>query len=352
MTVATPAAPETLAPESPLAPTPPTPTGLPDLRNPGSLLAQDPATEPAIEAPTEPTEPEVPEGDAATEEPAPEPAPDPKLTVELPVPGRDHKLAVSFATQEAADTARHLLKQHERLTTEVQSGQQDRATVDFLEQHPTEGLFWMAQQNPESANAFLETWVRANPERAISAVQALGFNVVADQATQRAIAAESRVAQMEMEAKVREGQSKFSQNLSTQQFRAQAQDAITTLADTLGLESGSEDFEIFADRATRRIADLWKQNHGRVTGADISTALQPLAQKFMGAPTPHHSSTQPRNDAGQFTDKAASPALVKRNDTLRKIAGPAAPTAPVPAAVTKLDPNTSLYDLRKQQRGY
>ena len=334
----------------------PTPPGLPDLKNPGSLLSSPPAPAEAAaeEIPTDTQEPTDTEAQAPEAPPAPEApkVPDPKLVVELPVPGRDHALAVEFATQEAADTARHILKQNARLADQMEAAQGDRATVDFLTEHPTEGLLWMAQANPESANAFLETWMRANPERAVQAVQALGFQVTADALSERAIAAEARLAKLEMDTKVREGQDRFRTTLSTTSFRAKALEVVETLAESVGLQKGTEDFEIFGDRASRRLADLYKQQQGRVTPADMTQALQPLAQRFVG----HHSATQPRNEAGQFTEAPKAPAdpaaLLKRNDTMRKIAGSAAPVAPVPAAVSKIDPNASLYDLRKQGRGF
>jgi len=358
--------PETLMPTEPtpdVAPlaAAPSPAALPpDLRNPGSLLptdAPDPAPEPDI---PEPTDPEASAEDAPAQEPAAEA---PQFTVTIPLPNGNGEngptnagvLDIALPTQEAADTLRYHLKQSakaQRLEARLTATQSDVATVDFLEQHPADGLLWMAQQHPEAGNTFLEHWMRANPERAVAALQTLGFQVTTDQYNERAIMAEAKLAKAEMAERVRTGQAAFQTQMSTQQYRAQAMDVVEELATTAGLQPGTDDHAVFADLASRKLADLYKTQNGRVTGADMTTALQPLIQRFTATGSLHHSALQPRKENGEFT-KAVDPAkLAKKNDTLRKIAGPVAPGAPVPAAVSKTPPNMSLYDLRKSQRGY
>jgi len=351
----------TLDPTTPSEPVAPSPTAtLPDLRNPGSLLTPtdtpDPATDPATDTPTEGAEPEAPAAETPAEEPV-------TYQVTIPLPNGNGEngptnagtLDVALPTQEAADTLRYHLKQSakaQRLESRVQATQQDVATVDFLEQHPTEGLFWMAEQHPDAGHAFLESWMKAHPERAVAALQTLGFQVTTDQYNERAIMAEAKLAQREMAERVRSGQTAFQTQMTTQAFRAQAMDAVEELASTVGLQPGTDDHAVFADLASRKLADLYKTNNGRVTGADMTAALQPLAQRFASTGSLHHSAVQPRNDVGQFAKPVDSAKLAKKNDTLRKIAGPVAPGAPVPAAVSKTPPNTSLYDLRKSVRGY
>lgn len=288
------------------------------------------------------------------EEPPKEPE---QFTVKVPLPPREGQqpadLELTLPTQEARDALTHTLKQAGRvpkLMERVSQAQGDTATVQFLEEHPLEGLMWIAQEKPEAGAQFLESWLRANPDAAAKAMEALGFKIEIDPANARALQAESSLARERAQTKVREGQQAFHQSLTQQQFRGVALDAIADMQTALGLADGSPDAEDFTDLATKRLARLYQEKGRGATPADIQQALEPVAQRF--TPQTHHSASQPRVPAGQpvagsFT-KAPAEARADQQRQLRQLA----PTnGATPAAVTKIPKGASLYTLRNIQQG-
>lgn len=374
--VAAPAAPA--APSAPVqpaeaAPTPETLTLHDMQRMSASEVAKLYGTPPEAPAAAEPVaEPEP----GAEPEPEPEPTPEgaePEPTqtfaVEMPLPQRGDapagKLALELPSQEAADTLRHHLKQSaraERLAAVVEQGNGDTATVDFLEQHPTEGLLWMAEQHPEAGAKFLDLYIRANWQTALETIQALGFKVEADTATQRALDAEQRLAKQTALQAVINGRSQFQQGFAQQAFTASAREVVGDVASALGLTPQSEEYQFFVTRCSPKLAEVYQAKGRSATSGDMVAAIQPVVDAFQKLLTPaaapvkvHHSQQQPRQpagqrDGGQFTDAQKAEALRLKNERLRKLAGPTPQTAAALASPAK--PTDTLYDAHPGRKPY
>ena len=329
---------------APVATEPPKPS-LRDLASHPELLGLKPET-PAEESPP------LVEG----EEPAPEGEPPPTtFKVSVPLPGEGSRagtLDIEFPTQEAADTVRHHLKQAAavpRLRERLQQAQGDSAAVEFIEQKPFEGMLWIAQQKPEAAAQFLDTWLRSNHAEAAQALMALGYRVEMDQTTERALAAESQLAKERALRAVQDGRGSFQASLTQQQFVATCQDAVDDLVGTMGLAKDSEDYEIFQERASKRLAKLYQEKGVSATLADMQQSLQPLVESLTRPP--HPSAAQARVPAGQpaggqFTKEQLA-AREQRAEQLRRLKGGG--DASLGAIVNKLKPGASLYDLGKQR---
>lgn len=341
-----------------------------DLRNPGTTLT-DPVPEPVAEA-TEPVAEEAaPETEAEPD--AEEPAP--TFSVSVPLPNGTGEngttnaglLDIVLPSQEAADTLRFHVKRSERygrLEQQVERAQADSATVDFLSTNPIEGMLWMGEKFPQASENFLRTQLKANPEKAATWLQEMGFDVQIAPENVRAVQAEAKLAALEAKQGVAEGQQKFTGETAKQRFNATANEAVDTLTAAAGLAKDSEDFEIFAHRAVARLIPLYERLGAKASLADVTEALTPLMAKLTGTAVPatvHHAATQTRNENGQFTaaevaakaatdasnkQAAIQAALKLKNDKHRRLAGPSSTTVPV-SAITKLSANASLYDLKK-----
>lgn len=373
LTAPAPTAQDAPAPASAPATIPaPTPAGLPDLRDPGSFAALLGTDAPA-EAPPATDDPAATSDAVADDAPAPEPteadaAPEPAPTFKVPVPlpnGNGENgptnagtLELDLPTQEAADTLRYHLKQSaraQRLDGRLREASADTATVDFLEQSPAEGMLWIAQQHPEAGDRFLDTMVRAHPDKVVAALTQMGLQVSVDPAKEETILARAELARRDAKDAVAKGQTQFQGQRAVQTYRAAATEVVEDLTASLGLAADSEEYEVFATRAASRLTQLYQQKGAQATPADMTAALQPLVQALRPAapPAPHHSQTQPRAKDGTFADPPKDPAaLIAKNARLRQLAGAAGANAPVPAAVTKVAPTASLYDLQKAVRGF
>ena len=51
-----------------------------------------------------------------------------------------------------------------------------------------------------------------------------------------------------------------------------------------GLQQGTEDYEVFAERARRRLAALDQEKRGQVSQADMVASLQPVIGALTGRP--------------------------------------------------------------------
>lgn len=318
------------------------------------------ATE-ALAAPAaDDTAPDAPEvDDATTEEPdgdsaepeseaASDDAPTAEFAVEVPIPNADSTLDLTLPTQEAADTLRHHLKQSARvprLEAKLDSYKQDAATVDFLEQSPTEGMLWMAQRQPEAAAEFVQLFVQQQPEWAVQMLNRLGFQVQAtlDPETLN-IRAEN--AALKAQQRVEQGRAQRQSLSVQQQFHDAAVDVVQELAQTLGMTEAHPKYRIYAATAADTVADLYNQNP-RATRADIASALAPIVNELRPASAPSVraaiAAKQPRDEAGRFAEppkqQVKAQRLEKRNATMRKIAGGATPVmaqgrAPLPPGAT------------------
>lgn len=320
------------------------------LRTDGQPTAEETPAEPAPDAAPEPApSDEVP--------PVEEPPVESAFTVQVPLPNGNGEngptnagtLELTVATQEAADTLRHHVKQSQRvarLEERVQRSRNDTATVDFLDAHPEDGLHWLAKEHPDASAAFLRTQVTANPKLAIETLTQLGFTVeLTEPGSERAITAEARLAQREAADKVAQGQQTFRQQAALETYRDTALEIVDDLATTMGFRRDGEDYEVFATRASARLTKLWKDKGGTVTRADIAATLDPLVRALAGKPA-----DVPRAADGTFAPKPKPPAVPAA--TTRKLAGPAATSAPpLIQTITKLPPNASLYDLKKIAQG-
>lgn len=311
----------------------------------------DATPEVAAEA-VESTEPAA-EGAEAVAEPAPT-----TFKVQIPLPNGTGEngptnaglLDIDFPTQEAADTIRFHVKQSQqvpRLRERLAGLRTDQATVDFLTDHPAEGMMWMAQTNPDAAAEFLGTFIRANASSAAQTLADLGYQVSVPQGLDRTLKLESDLAQRDARDKVAQGQAQFQAAQKLTEFRESAQEVVHDLITAAGIAKEGEDYAVFATRASARLADLYKAKQGNVTTTDMLTTLQPLVAALVKpasatTPTPIE---RPRNPDGTFKPTVSE----QRTATLRKIAGPGG-TSSV-AAVTKLPPSASLYDLRKATQG-
>ena len=342
-----------------------------DLRHPGTTLT-DPAPEPVAEpeAAAEPTtEPEpTPEGEP--EPAAEEAAPTFKVSVTLPNGTGENGttnagvLDIELPTQEAADALRFHVKRSERfgrLEQQVQRAQEDSATVDFLSSNPVNGMLWMGEKYPQAAENFLRTQLRANPEKAATWLQEIGFEVQIAPENVRAVQAEAKLAALEAKQGVTTGQQQFAGEAAKQRFNATANEAVDALVAAAGLAKDSEDFEIFAHRAAARLVPLYERLGASATLADVTETLQPIVAKLVGTGL-----TQPRDASGKFVpatppvdplaaeadarkvQAAAQLALKLKNDKHRRLAGPVT-TVPV-SAITKMPASASLYDLKRLGR--
>lgn len=366
----------TLTPEpvatQPAAASEPNPT-LFDLRNPGTTLTDpiaEPEVVPEIPVTTEEAAPET-EAEPAAEPEAEEPAP--TFSVSVPLPNGTGEngttnaglLDIVLPSQEAADTLRFHVKRSERygrLEQQVERAQADSATVDFLSTNPIEGMLWMGEKFPQASENFLRTQLKANPEKAATWLQEMGFDVQIAPENVRAVQAEAKLAALEAKQGVAEGQQKFTGETAKQRFNATANEAVDTLTAAAGLAKDSEDFEIFAHRAVTRLIPLYERLGAKASLADVTEALTPLMAKLTGTAVPaHHATVQARNENGQFTaaevaakaatdeankQAAIQAALKLKNDKHRRLAGPSSTTVPV-SAITKMPANASLYDLKK-----
>ncbi len=321
------------------------------------------AIDKALETDLPPVEGDAPpvEGEAANAPPPVEK--EPVFEVEVPLPQRGEPgdptglLKLALPTQEAADTLRHHLKQSarvSRLEGQIEQASGDRAVVDFLEQKPLEGILWMAEQNPEAGAKFLDLYLRANPEAAVTAMRGLGYQVGMDTATERALLAEQRLAQLEAQQAVQNGRSTFQQGRQAETIRVQAQEVVQDISATLGMTLESEDYALFAARCSHKVAAVFQEKGRATTKADITAAIQPVVQAFTRlSPTAtpvkvHHSAEQPRAEDGTFAKEQAAKAeaLRQKNERLRRLGGPTGNTAA--ALVEKIQPTDSLYSIRNQ----
>lgn len=301
-----------------------------------------------------------PEAAPAGAEPDAPPEPSPKFTAQLPVPIRvpgeaPKALDIDLPSQEAADALRHVVKQAgrvERLTERVAQAQGDAATLDFLDAKPYEGMLWMAQQNPEAGQQFLQASLRANPQLLVQVAQELGFDISMDEYKQEVLQSKAEVAKMKAAEALREGRGTFTANLGQQQFLDSAREIAEDIGDTLGLQKGTEDHEVYTERAAKRMAALWKEKGTAATRADLQQALQPLVQA-MTKPAPHHATTQPRHPAGAPKAGAfADPNTVARAsaEDLRKLKGPSGNGAP-PAGLPTPTKGMTLADFSRAVTG-
>lgn len=342
-----------VAPTEPV--TPPVPTA-PESKELtwDDVLGPAPA-ETAPDAATPPTE------NPAPDDPAPAEAEAPVFDVDIPLPNGDGEngttnagtLKLQLPTQEARDALQFHLKQSARavrLDAKLDAYAADAAQAAFLKANPADGLLALAAQHPEATDDMVGLYAAMNPERIVALVQQMGFQIGTEGVSRDTLRLQAENAQLKLHQRLATSQQSFEAKTGEQQFALRAGEVLQDLATTMGVPSGSPEFQKMVAVASLTAQQLYHQNP-KATMAELMAAIQPDVQRFAptGAPvratvataSPHHSQAQPRDDVGQFA-KAAQ-ATLQRQQALRRVAGGTPATMAV--GVEKVPPGTTLDDI-------
>lgn len=309
---------------------------VPDAVDPALATA---APEDTPEAPAAEPEPETPEGEA-------EPDATPVLAVEIPHFRPDQPpLNLEGVPQEAADAMRFHIKRSAsvpRLEEAVTAAQEDVATVQFLREHPTEGLFMLEKLAPQAAIGFVRSWLERYPEQAAKLVTDLRYDQF-DAVDPYTVQTRARAAQMEAAQRTEQGAAQYQKTAQEQRFVAESRAVLTETLATLQLDATSPRARIFRQVAADAMAEAYQANP-RITADGLRLALQDTIAEFQRQQLPAGKTLTlkppalpPRDPKGQFTH------ATKVAQTARKLAPGVQPINATPTVQAPRD--GTLYDL-------
>jgi hypothetical protein len=225
-----------------------------------------PGTEPEAETPEE-----TPDADTDPQPEGETPPADPEAaaevhTVDLALPMRDGKeqgtIVLELPSQEVADTLRHQAKQAGRvpsLEAKLDQYSGEAQTLAYIRDHPEEGFGLLAQNYPKAAEQFLASAIQINPLLAAQQLQAMGFDVTMLK-DEDVITAKSKVAQYELQDRLRTGQAQFAQHQTATSFATTAAGVVEDLTAQLGIPATHPRYNLFTTAAQQEFQKLYQQN--------------------------------------------------------------------------------------------